>query len=134
MSELEKLRPEVAELLPLPHLTFHILVAVAEAERYGYDMLQEVQDASGGNLHPSIGSLYLAIQRLEKQGLIVESTDEPGARRQDSRRRYYRATPLGLEVAAAEADRLAALLGLARRRHLLGTPELVSGARKPAGA
>lgn len=130
MSEIEKLRPQVADLLPLPHLTFHILVAVAERERYGYDILQEVQEASGGNLHPSIGSLYLAIQRLEKQRLIRESTTEPGAQRADSRRRYYRATPLGLEVAAAEADRLAALLGLARSRGLAPGGTLATSARR----
>lgn len=109
---------QVVGLLPLPHLTFHILVAVAEEPRYGYDIAREVEDSSGGRVRPSIGSLYLAIHRLSEQGFIEEC--DPGPQEADDpRRRYYRATELGREAARAEAERLASLLRLARDRDLL---------------
>lgn len=108
------------DFLPLRHLTFYILVALAEEPRYGYDIGREIEERSGGRIQPSIGSLYLAIQRLEEQGLIEESAQRPAAASDDARRRYYLATELGRQVAAAEAKRLAGLLDLARDRNLLG--------------
>jgi DNA-binding PadR family transcriptional regulator len=105
--------------LPLQHLTFHILVALAEEPRYGYDIGHEIEERSGGHIEPSIGSLYLAIQRLQEQGLVEETPDRPQGVREDARRRYYIATDAGRRVAAAEAKRLASLLDMARERNLL---------------
>jgi len=102
--------------LPLSHLTCHILFAVAEEPRYGYDIGREVEERSGGTISPSIGSLYLAIQRLHKQDLLEEVA---GHHDEDSRRRYYRATELGRQVAEAEARRLARLVSTAEERRLL---------------
>lgn len=119
MSEEPAPRADVDEFLPLQHLAFHVLLAVAEGPRYGYDVGREVEERSGGRIRPSIGSLYLAIQRLQKQGLIEESPERPDPPDDDARRRYYRATELGRRVAEAEAERLAALVTLARERHLL---------------
>lgn len=112
--------PDPVAFLPLQHLTFHILVAVAEEPRYGYDIAREIEQRSDGHIQPSIGSLYLAIQRLEKQGLVRESAERPEPARDDARRRYYRATELGRRVAAAEAQRLSDLLDMARERKLIG--------------
>lgn len=113
-------RPSAAavpeDFLPLSHLTCHILFAVAEEPRYGYDIGREVEERSGGTISPSIGSLYLAIQRLQDQGLLEEAT---GHDDEDSRRRYYRATELGRRVAEAEARRLARLVSTAEERRLL---------------
>lgn len=108
------------DFLPLQHLTFHILVALAEEPRYGYDIGREIQERSGGRIQPSIGSLYLAIQRLGRQGLIEKSDERPEPAQDDARRRYYRATDMGRRVASAEAERLASLLRMARERHLIG--------------
>lgn len=107
---------DAERFLPLSHLTCHILFAVAEEPRYGYDIGREVEERSGGTISPSIGSLYLAIQRLQKQGLLEEAT---GYDDEDSRRRYYRATATGRRVAEAEARRLARLVSTAEERRLL---------------
>jgi len=100
-------------LLPLPPATFHILVALAEGERHGYAIMQEVAARTGGDLRLSPGTLYRSIQRMLEQGLISELTGKP-AKGDDERRRYYRLTPFGRDVAQAETRRLAQMLKLAR--------------------
>jgi DNA-binding PadR family transcriptional regulator len=69
-------------------------------------------------LRLSAGTLYRSIQRMLEQGLIVESDERPAPELDDERRRYYRVTPFGREVATAEADRLSDLVRLARQRGL----------------
>ena len=109
-------------LLPLPPATFHILLALADEERHGYAILQDVEARTGGELRMSAGTLYRSIGRMVEQGLISEV-----ARRRaiadDERRRYYRLTPFGTAVARAEMRRLAALVRLARARGLKPGPE-----------
>jgi len=119
--------------LPLTPLSFQILVALADGPKHGYGILKEIEEASGERLKSSTGTLYLAIQRLEQERLIEE--DEAVAAG-DSRRRYYRLTPDGREVAVAETRRLASLLGVARGKKLVGARQLEgllkeSTARKP---
>jgi len=106
--------PEIDELLPLPAATFHILLALADEDRHGYAIIQEVEARTGGELRLSAGTLYRSIQRMLEQGLLVETRDRPAPEEDDQRRRYYRITPLGTAVARAEARRLSALLRLAR--------------------
>lgn len=101
-------------LLPLPPATFHILVALADEERHGYAILQDVATRTGGALKLGAGTLYRSIQRMLEQGLIVETNTRPAPELDDERRRYYRITPFGRAVARAEARRLAQLLKLAR--------------------
>lgn len=101
-------------LLPLPSATFHILVALADNERHGYAIMQEVAARTSGALTLNAGTLYRSIQRLLEQGLIVETTARPAAKFDDERRRYYRLTRFGREVVSAETRRLAAMLKLAR--------------------
>jgi DNA-binding PadR family transcriptional regulator len=103
----------VAALLPLPSATFHILMALAAADRHGYGIIQDVETRTGGELRLSAGTLYGAIQRLLEQGLIVERRRPPGPL-EDPRRRYYRITPFGTAVARAETRRLAELVRMAR--------------------
>jgi DNA-binding PadR family transcriptional regulator len=102
------------DFLPLPEATFHILIALAEGDRHGYGIIQDVAAATGGALKLSAGTLYRSIQRLLEQGLIVETRDRPAPDKDDERRRYYRLTPLGSAVARAEARRLTQLVRLAR--------------------
>jgi DNA-binding PadR family transcriptional regulator len=104
---------EIDGLLPLPAASFHILVALADGDRHGYAIMQDVAARTEGELRLSPGTLYRSIQRMLEQGLIAELASRP-ARNDDERRRYYRLTPLGREVARAEARRLTQMLKLAR--------------------
>jgi len=108
----EDLTPD--SLLPLPAATFHILMALAEEDRHGYAILQEVAARTGGEVKLGAGTLYRSVQRMLEQGLIVEVRERPAPEEDDERRRYYRITPFGREVARAEGRRLAELVRLAR--------------------
>jgi DNA-binding PadR family transcriptional regulator len=114
-------RDEVDALLPLPPATFHILMSLADEERHGYAIIQDVEARTEGDLRLSPGTLYRSIQRMLQQGLIVESGRRPKAALDDERRRYYRITPFGTATARAEMRRLTQLVRLARARGL--TPE-----------
>ncbi|HEX5760758.1 MAG TPA: PadR family transcriptional regulator, partial [Thermoanaerobaculia bacterium] len=81
------------DLLPLPAAAFHILVALAESDRHGYAIMQEVTERTGGRAKLNPGTLYTTLRRLLEQGLIVELGDREVAAGQDERRRYYRLTP-----------------------------------------
>lgn len=105
---------DVDDLLPLPPVTFHILVALAEEDRHGYAIMQDVAQRTDGGLKLGAGTLYRSIQRMLEQGLISEVSARPAPEMDDERRRYYRITPFGRTVARAEARRLAQMLKLAR--------------------
>ena len=109
---------DVDALLPLQPATFHILVALADGDRHGYAIMQEVSERTGGRLTLSAGTLYRSIQRMLEQGLLSEVRQRPAAQNDDERRRYYRITALGTAVARAEARRLTEMLKLARARGL----------------
>ena len=114
--------PAVAEFLPLPQATLHILLALAEGDRHGYAIIQDVEARSNGELRLSAGTLYRSIARMVEQGLIVE-VGKRRTRADDERRRYYRLTGLGIAVARAEVRRLSQLVRDARARGL--TPRAV---------
>src|SRR5215475_14277115 len=107
---------EVDALLPLPSATFHILMAVADEDRHGYAIIQDIAARTDGALQMSAGTLYRSIQRMQEQGLIVETRERPAPEDDDERRRYYRITPFGLAVAKSEARRLTQMVKLARAR------------------
>ena len=111
-------RAEIEALLPLPLATFHILLALADEDRHGYAILQEVGRRTGGELKLSAGTLYRSIQRMLEQGLLVELQERPAPEEDDERRRYYRITPFGGAAARAEVDRLSALVRQARAKGL----------------
>ena len=104
---------------PLTPAMFHVLLALAGEDLHGYAILKEVALRTGGDVQLSTGTLYGIIKRLLNDGLIVERRERPAARDDDGRRRYYRLTTQGREVAAAEAGRLEKVVALARARHLL---------------
>src|SRR5215813_11756550 len=108
--------PDPTSLLPLPAATFHILMAVADDDRHGYAIIQDVAARTNGELKLSAGTLYRSIQRMLEQGLLVEPRERPEPDLDDERRRYYRITPFGRVVAEAEARRLAQLVRMARNR------------------
>jgi DNA-binding PadR family transcriptional regulator len=89
-------------------------MSVAEDDRHGYAIIQDVAARTGGELKLSAGTLYRSIQRMLEQGLLIEPRDRPSPEEDDERRRYYRITPYGSAVARAEARRLTQLVKLAR--------------------
>lgn len=103
---------------PPTHLSFHILLALASDDLHGYGILKEIEERSGGRISPSTGAMYLALQRMEQDGLVSLSPDRPRPG-EDARRKYYRLTREGRARASSEAHRLEALIALARDRDLL---------------
>ena len=98
---------------------FHILLALSDADRHGYAVMQQVAADSAGDVQLGPGTLYTAIKRLLDYGFIreVESRVDPDI--DDARRRYYRLSPAGRTAALAEADRLAGLVRLAKGKQLM---------------
>ena len=109
--------PSPDDQLPLPAATFHILVALSDADRHGYAIMLEVAERTGGRTKLNPGTLYTTIHRLLEQGLIVELDARP-AGDDDQRRRYYRLTPFGRQVATRELARLSELVALGRHAGL----------------
>jgi DNA-binding PadR family transcriptional regulator len=93
---------------------FQILVALADQDRHGYAIMQDVAERTGGALKLSPGTLYGSIKRMLEDGLIVEIDDRQRPSEDDERRRYYRITQFGRDLAQAEAERLTVLLRQAR--------------------
>ena len=106
-------------LLPLPTAVFHILIALADRDRHGYSIMQDVAARTGGKVQLSAGTLYSSISRMLEQGLIEELAKSPDPSSTDERRRYYRLTRFGRRAAAAEVERLNALLQQARATGLV---------------
>ena len=114
-----KTEPSVDDLLPLQAATFHILMVLADEDRHGYAVIQEIASRTDGAIRLSAGTLYRSLQRMLEQGLIEETEDRPAPDEDDERRRYYRITRFGETVARAEARRLQELLRLARASGLV---------------
>jgi DNA-binding PadR family transcriptional regulator len=112
---MDSARAEIESLLPLPPATFHILLSLAEEDRHGYAIIQDIADRTDNDVQLSAGTLYRSIQRMQEQGLIVESRERPARQFDDERRRYYRITAFGSAVARAEARRLTQMVRLARQ-------------------
>jgi PadR family transcriptional regulator PadR len=100
---------------PTP-LTYRSLLALAGEPLHGYGIIKAIEEADGGESAPSTGALYLALQRMEADGLIAAVPAPAGA---DGRRRYYRATERGVQLVREETRRLAALVERAREKGLL---------------
>lgn len=107
------------DFLPLSVPVFHILLALTDVSRHGYGIILEVEGRTGGSVRIGTGTLYSALKRLLRWGLVEESDSRPDPDLDDERRRYYRLTPLGAEVVRAEAARLELLVGMARHKRIL---------------
>jgi DNA-binding PadR family transcriptional regulator len=102
------------QLLPLTPAVFFILFALADGEKHGYAILQDVKVLSGGQVNMGPGTLYTTIQRLLDLALIMETT-EP---KSDGRRRYYQLSGAGKVLLEVEIGRMHSLLRLARQKNL----------------
>ena len=109
----------IESYLPLTPAVFHVLLSLADGEKHGYVISKEIARRTNNEVKLSTGTLYGIIKRLLNDGLINERRERPSAANDDERRRYYRLTAKGREVAAAEAERLEKVVALARSRHLL---------------
>jgi DNA-binding PadR family transcriptional regulator len=105
--------------LPLTPSAFHVLLALADGPKHGYLILKDVEDRTHGEVRLSTGTLYGLIKRFLDEELIIEMRATGS---EDERRRRYRLTPLGREVAGAEASRLERLVAAARGARLLVRP------------
>jgi DNA-binding PadR family transcriptional regulator len=98
---------------------FHILLSLVDDDLHGYAIIQDVAARTGGELRLTASTLYAAMKRLLESGWIEERSTRPAGATNDPRRRYYRLTKLGREVARAEARRLEQLAAMARAKRLL---------------
>src|SRR3954471_22469527 len=105
---------DLRSFLPLTPQQFHILLALTDGHLHGYAIIRDVAARTAGAVRLGTGTLYTALARLDGLGLVVESDARAAA--DDARRRYYRLTPLGRAVLAAETGRLDALVRHARRK------------------
>lgn len=103
--------------VPLTATTFHLLLALEQADSHGYRIMKTVEEQSGGRVVIGPGTIYEAVQRLKNSGLIAESTSLP-APDEDQRRRYYTLTELGRNVLRAESARLVEVADLVKTRKL----------------
>jgi DNA-binding PadR family transcriptional regulator len=110
---------EAAPHLPLTSAEFHFLLALADGDKHAYAIMKDVARLTDGAVRLSAGTLYGLVRRFVSEGMIAEKTERPIAALDDERRRYYRLTDFGREVAMAEAERLENLLALARVKRLL---------------
>ena len=119
MAQRSAADPDARSFLPLTPLAFHALMALADAGRHGYGIIQEVESRTDGVIRLRSGTLYTLLQRLLAETLIVESDERPRSEDDDQRRRYYALTALGREVLAADARRLETAVAEARRKRVL---------------
>jgi len=117
--------PSLEYRQPLTPPVFQVLLSLADGDKHGYAILKDVEEHSGGEVLLNTGTLYAIIKRLLAEGLIVEPKNRPRAEDDDQRRRYYRLTPQGRAVAAAEVERMERLVARAHDRKLVKKPRLV---------
>jgi len=98
-----------------------VLLSLTDSDKHGYAIIKEVQDRTNGEVTLGAGTLYSMLKRLLAEGLVVESGDRPDRTLDDERRRYYRLTAFGRDVAIAEIRRLESLVSQARQKKLVPT-------------
>ncbi|HEY2434234.1 MAG TPA: PadR family transcriptional regulator [Vicinamibacterales bacterium] len=115
---MSRIPPDPRDFLPLTPAIAHILLALADEDRHGYAVMQEVERLTDGLVRMGPGTLYGTIKRMIASRLIEEADERPDPVVDDERRRYYRLTPLGRAVLAAETERMARLVGAARAKRV----------------
>jgi DNA-binding PadR family transcriptional regulator len=107
---------DVDRLLPLKPVAFQILLSLADGERHGYAITQDIAGRTSARMRLEPGNLYRSLKSMLDDGLIEESERRPAPDLDDERRRYYRITPLGRRVAMAETSRLEAVVNEAKAK------------------
>ena len=106
------------QVIPLTHLTYHILLALAKEPLHGYGIIKEIEASTSGELELETGTLYAAIRRMTEEGLL-DQVPAPPSSGGDARRRYYSLTPFGRSVLFLESQRLVRLLGVAEQKQII---------------
>lgn len=101
-------------LLPLSAPVLQILLSLSEGEFHGYGIIVDIQDRTGGDVRLSTSTLYGAIKRMMRDGLVEPSHRRPDPEIDDERRRYYRITEFGTAVLQQEARRIERLAEMLR--------------------
>jgi DNA-binding PadR family transcriptional regulator len=109
-------RADVDSFLPLKPVAFQILLSLAEGERHGYAITRDIAGRTSARMRLEPGNLYRSLRTMLDARLIEESERRPAPDLDDERRRYYRITPLGRRVAAAELARLESLVADAKAK------------------
>ena len=112
-------RREPDALLPIKPIEVLILMMLTAGDRHGYGIRSDIIAHTGGAVRPEAGNLYRSVRRLIDDGLVRDAGRRPAADADDERRRYYRLSPFGRRVLAAEIVRLRALVRLAESRRLI---------------
>ena len=89
-------------LLPLTHLSYHIMLALQDGASHGYAITKRVDVLSRGRITPGTGTFYSALKRMLEEGVLDQADPPSDADSTDSRRRYYALTALGRSVLRAE--------------------------------
>jgi DNA-binding PadR family transcriptional regulator len=105
--------------LPLTLAEFHILLSLVDGELHGYGIMLEIAERTHDKLRVGPATLYRAIKRLLDASLIAETDQRPDPQLDDERRRYYRLTDFGRQVARAEVERLMELIDYAKAKDLM---------------
>ena len=108
----------VHDYLPLKPVDVEILLALGAEDRHGYALVQAISEHTGGLVELDPGNLYRVIKRLLADGLVAEAAQRPSDESGGERRRYYRITPIGGRVLAAELERLRRLVDAPETRRL----------------
>lgn len=111
------------DFLPLTVPVFQILLSLSDQDLHGYAIIQDIRGRTQNEVELTASTLYAAIKRLLEGRLIDELDTRPGGANDDPRRRYYRITSLGMDVARLETARLERALKMARQKRL--TPRKV---------
>ncbi len=101
---------------PLKPAVLHILLALSPGQMHGLGIADAIEEETDGEIRVGPGTLYRSLKEMTAAQLVAPVDATSGT---DPRRKYYRLTDLGLEVLQAEAARLARIVEVARRRHVL---------------
>jgi len=101
---------------PLSTVAVEVMMTLAEGPLHGYAIKRRIEARIGDDFVLGSGSLYQALQRLERRRLVAEAAAPAGA---DPRRgRVYRLEPAGRRALAQELGRMKRLLSDARRQRI----------------
>ncbi len=101
-----------------PHL-FQVLLALADQDRHGLEIMRDVLERTEGQIHLWPGMLYGSLKELAESELVVEKRAPRDGKAGGGKPRYYGITDKGRRALAAETERLERYVQAARARNLL---------------
>jgi DNA-binding PadR family transcriptional regulator len=113
---------DLQQLLPLTPAFFFVLLCLADGDKHGYAIMQQVVTLSGNQFRVGPATLYTTLQRLLDLSLIDEVAKSGAATERDRRRRYYRLSEAGRLLLEAELGRMDSVVRLARKHKLVPRP------------